>query len=195
MCRQVLWTNPASNMIMKSLPIIALLLCTPALHAEPLTKAEVLRHSSADSDLAYWGNYNGINFPKLMENCLNHRNQRDQTNAWKILVHFLHSCGADGAAGDTLSLVGPGAAALVEDDRLVHILSQIPRDHWQNIPFDPVHRFGYDKLSEQEKEQLKKEQPLLHALIADTLLRRNDYAAWKAANDKRQAQIKALTNP
>lgn len=176
---------------MKTLSTIVLLLCSQVIYAQPMDKAEVLRQCGEDSDLAYWAARNGINFPKLVENCLNPSNQIDQANAWVILVNFIDTCGADGAAGDAgdaFSMVGPGLASLVESERLEWIMTKIPRDQWKSLPFDPVARFGYTKMSDEEKELFKKEHALLNGIIEDELLRRNDYAAWKAARDKRMGK-------
>lgn len=176
---------------MKTLSTIVLLLCSQVIYAQPMDKAEVLRQCGEDSDLAYWAARNGINFPKLVENCLNPSNQIDQANAWVILVNFIDTCGADGAAGDAFSMVGPGLASLVESERLEWIMTKIPRDQWKSLPFDPVARFGYSKMSDEEKAKFQANHPYLDEMIKDTLLRRNDYEAWKVQRDKRKALIDA----
>ncbi|HJM63273.1 MAG TPA: hypothetical protein QGF50_06145 [Roseibacillus sp.] len=141
---------------MKTLVLIIALTCSSIAQRELLDRGELLQAVSGSGDLAEWTAKNGVDLPKLVENCLDGTNTADQFRAWKLLVYFLHSYGADGAAGEDLSTVGPSLSKLIDDTALLRIVAEIPEKHWDSIPFSLDWRFNYQALSDAEKSRLQK---------------------------------------
>lgn len=145
---------------MKTLILITVLACSSIARGELLDKAELLQRVSGSGDLAEWTTKNGLHLPKLIENCLDGPNARDQVRAWKLLVYFFDTYGADGAAGEDLSAVGPSLSKLIDDTTLLKIVAAIPEEHWDSIPFGLAWRFNYQALSEDKKSALQKAHPV-----------------------------------
>ena len=144
---------------MKTLILITVLACSSLARAELLDREGLLRAVSGSGDLAEWTARNGLDLPKLVENCLDGKDPASQLKAWKLLVYFLYSFGADGAAGEDLSAIGPSLSKLVDDPELLRIVAGIPEEHWESIPFGLGWRFNYQALGDAEKSRLQKAHP------------------------------------
>ena len=186
---------------MKTIILIAALLSSSMAHGKLIGKAELLQAVSGESDLADWTRGNGINLTKLIENCLDDRDGGNQIRAWKLLVYFFHTFGADGAAGEELSMIGPSISKLVGDKRLLNILEEIPEEHWENgIPFGLLWRFNYPSLSDAEKLDLKVKHPTVYRnlerrLKRQLLLMKPNAATQPADKAKQDSADKPATAP
>ena len=144
---------------MRGLILIAVLACCAVGRGELLDRAQVLRAVSGGGDLAEWSARNGVDLATVVENCLDGTDPASQARAWKLLVHFLHTCGADGAAGEDLSAVGPSLSKLIDDPVLLRLVAAIPEEQWESIPFSLTWRFDYETLGDGEKARLLKAHP------------------------------------
>ncbi|NNC86949.1 MAG: hypothetical protein HKN82_00655 [Akkermansiaceae bacterium] len=145
---------------MRTLILVAVFACSSMVRGELLDRAELLEAVSGGGDLAEWTARNGLHLPKVVENCLDGASARDQVRAWKLLVCFLDTYGADGAAGEDLSAVGPSLSKLIDDTALLNIVAEIPEEQWDSIPFGLDWRFNYRALSDAGKSELQKAHPV-----------------------------------
>jgi len=135
-------------------------------------------------DLCYWAALNGIDFPKLMENCLDGADSREQVKAWKLFVWFLDNYGADGAAGEELGFYGERLASQIDTERLARIVAEIPEDQWRHLPFSLRWHFKYDKLSDKEKQRLGERYPVIVRVIKKEILGNADSTTTPESKSK-----------
>jgi hypothetical protein len=155
---------------MRTIILITVIVCVSLARGALLDRAELLQAVSGSGDIVEWATKNGLNLPKVVENCLDHTNPKDQVRAWKLLVYFIDTYGADGAAGEELSTVGPSLSKLIDDATLLRIISRIPEEHWHDgIPFSLVWRFNYRTLSDTAKVELQKAHPIAVRAIESEL--------------------------
>lgn len=108
---------------------------------------------------------------RLIRGCLNDKDPGQQERSWKLFHWFLINCGADGAAGEELSFLGPSVAHYTDDQVLYKLIRESPLERVRDLPFSPRYHFHYDKLTAEEKGQFRKKQPAVVRAIEYQILR------------------------
>ncbi len=127
-------------------------------------KADFLR-AVEDGDIVSAAKPLGIDFTKVMKNCLDEHNKSRQVKSWKLLIWFYANGNFDGAAGEESWVVGAKLANLMPDERLAEIISKLHKEELEHLPFSLNLRFRYRDLSQAERIRIKATNPaLFHAM-------------------------------